>query len=130
MSGLLVVADPEDGCGPLKPPHPADLQLDGEAAQAWAAMGLGQNRGGGGGEAPWIALIARTQDREGCTFDVKVRGVWAAQVERWRVAAAAAPLLVRWLPQHADADPRRPARVQVANAESAGAVAAIVYDDV
>lgn len=68
VSGLLVVADPEDGCKPLKPPHPSDLQLEGEAAAAWAAAADLS-----GGEAPWIALVARTQDREGCTFDVKAR---------------------------------------------------------
>lgn len=79
VSGLLVVADPEDGCQPLKPPHPADLQLHGEAAAAWAAL-YGGGGGGGGEEAPWIALMARSQDKEGCTFDVKVRGRGRGQV--------------------------------------------------
>ncbi|PRW61507.1 receptor homology transmembrane domain- and RING domain-containing 1-like isoform X1 [Chlorella sorokiniana] len=64
VSGLLAVADPADGCEPLVPPQ-------------WAA------------HRAWVALIARSQDKEGCTFDVKV-----------------------------------------AHAEGAGAVAAVVYDDV
>lgn len=62
VSGLLVVADPEDGCAKLQAPGTA---------------------------SPWVALIIRTQHRsESCTFDIKV-----------------------------------------ANAEAAGASAAIVYDD-
>lgn len=47
-AGLLLLADPADACTDLKPP-PRDVK------------------------APWVALIARSQDIEGCTFDVKVR---------------------------------------------------------
>jgi len=42
-------ADPEDACSELNPPTVS-------------------------GKAPWVALIARSQQREGCTFDIKV---WA-----------------------------------------------------
>lgn len=49
VAGLLVLADPEDGCSPLQVP---DYALDSQ----------------------WIALISRSQGRQDdCTFDVKVR---------------------------------------------------------
>ncbi|KAI3427065.1 hypothetical protein D9Q98_007005 [Chlorella vulgaris] len=63
LTGLLLLAQPEDACSQLKPPRKSG--------------------------APWIALIARSQEKDGCTFDIKV-----------------------------------------AHAEAAGAVAAVVYDDV
>ncbi|KAL4423523.1 hypothetical protein ABPG77_006546 [Micractinium sp. CCAP 211/92] len=64
MQGLLLVADPEHACTELRPP-PASIT------------------------SPWVALVARSQEIGGCTFDMKV-----------------------------------------AHAEQAGAMAAIVYDDV
>ncbi|PSC73339.1 receptor homology transmembrane domain-and RING domain-containing 2-like isoform X1 [Micractinium conductrix] len=53
ITGLLLLADPADACTDLKPP-PRDVK------------------------APWVALIARSQDIEGCTFDVKVAHAEAA----------------------------------------------------
>ena len=48
IGGLLVLADPLDGCSSLSLPDFIDDQ-------------------------PWVALIARTQGRsDDCTFDVKV----------------------------------------------------------
>jgi hypothetical protein len=49
LTGLLLLAQPEDACSQLKPPRKSG--------------------------APWIALIARSQEKDGCTFDIKVRDV-------------------------------------------------------
>ena len=50
LSGLLVVAEPETACSPFNNSHlPEDHS--------------------------WIALIARSQGVQGCTFDVKVGGL-------------------------------------------------------
>jgi E3 ubiquitin-protein ligase RNF13 len=52
--GLLLLAAPDDeACEPLNTPQAGKKQ-------------------------PWIALIARSHDRDGCTFDVKVRNAAAA----------------------------------------------------
>jgi hypothetical protein len=49
LSGLLVVAEPDDGCTPLKRPDFVERHQ------------------------PWIALISRNQgESDECTFDVKV----------------------------------------------------------
>ncbi|KAL4424011.1 hypothetical protein ABPG75_001312 [Micractinium tetrahymenae] len=64
IQGLLLVADPEHACSELRPP-PASIT------------------------SPWVALVVRSQEISGCTFDMKV-----------------------------------------AHAEQAGAIAAIIYDDV
>lgn len=70
VSGLLFVADPEDACEPLQPPR-----LD-EATVARTA--------------PWVALIRRSQDIEGCSFDVKARlpPGWAARRRLRRLPAS------------------------------------------
>jgi E3 ubiquitin-protein ligase RNF13 len=51
LTGLLVVAQPEDGCSRLERP---DV------------------------EGPWVALLARSQGQQDCTFDVKVSRAEAA----------------------------------------------------
>lgn len=110
------VADPEDGCGPIKPPH-----FDGSSLAR---------------DAPWIALLARTQDKEGCTFDVKARCGCPAAGAGAGLGAGAGPCgtrrrlsknTSRLVPTSSPAAPCRP---QVAHAEAAGAVAAVVRDDV
>eukprot|EP00192_Tetraselmis_astigmatica_P003369 CAMPEP_0117657382 /NCGR_PEP_ID=MMETSP0804-20121206/5300_1 /TAXON_ID=1074897 /ORGANISM="Tetraselmis astigmatica, Strain CCMP880" /LENGTH=550 /DNA_ID=CAMNT_0005463831 /DNA_START=451 /DNA_END=2103 /DNA_ORIENTATION=+ len=108
ISGLLVVADPEDACQPLVNKIPAPMwHPEGQPpGNGTSLLVLAGTTGGGSvnttklregdttldavARRPWIALIIRSQGRQtNCTFDFKVR-----------------------------------------QAEMAGASAAIVYDDV
>ncbi|EFN56592.1 hypothetical protein CHLNCDRAFT_51582 [Chlorella variabilis] len=89
VSGLLLVAQPEDACSELTPPEKAG--------------------------APWVALIARSQQKDGCTFDIKASLFAWEGTRRWG----------GWFGCAAPAS-----RLLVAHAEAAGAVAAVIYDDV
>lgn len=68
------LADPLDGCDPLTPPPALEAAAARHRAQWGGGSAAALHAHGGGERAPWVALIARTQDKAGCTFDVKACG--------------------------------------------------------
>lgn len=107
VSGLLVAADPEDGYGLAGGEAPA-ASTEGSFVTSPVACSRRPNawlKPFGLATLPdrceplvpppwaahraWVALIARSQDKDGCTFDVKVRWCISSAARALRVAAAA-----------------------------------------